>query len=44
VYVKNTGEVLKARAAMKKAVRAYFDSEGFTEVTTPIALPFPNLE
>jgi lysyl-tRNA synthetase class 2 len=44
VYVKNTGEVLKARAAMKKAVRAYFDSEGFTEVTTPIALPFPNLD
>jgi len=37
-------EVLKARAAMEKAVRAYFDMEGFMEVTTPIALPFPNLD
>jgi lysyl-tRNA synthetase class 2 len=29
---------------MAKAVRAYFDSEGFVEVTTSIALPFPNLD
>jgi len=29
---------------MEMAVRAHFDSEGFVEVTTPSALPFPNLD
>jgi lysyl-tRNA synthetase class 2 len=29
---------------MEKAVRDYFDSEGFLEVTTPAALPCPNLD
>jgi len=29
---------------MEKAVRAYFDAQGFTEVRTPVALPFPNLD
>ncbi len=37
-------ELLESRAAMEKAVRDYFDSEGFLEVTTPAALPCPNLD
>lgn len=44
MHVKTTEGVLKARAAMEEAVRAYFNSEGFVEVTTPVALPFPNLD
>ncbi len=42
--IKNLQQVLRARAAMEKAVRAYFTAEGFVEVTTPIALPHPNLD
>jgi lysyl-tRNA synthetase class 2 len=37
-------EILEARAAMERAVRDYFDDEGFLEVTTPAALPHPNLD
>ena len=37
-------EVLESRAALEKAVRDYFDNEGFLEVTTPAALPCPNLD
>ena len=37
-------EILEARAAMEKAVRDYFDSEGFLEVTTPVMVPHPNLD
>jgi lysyl-tRNA synthetase class 2 len=36
--------ILEARAAMEGAVRDYFDSEGFVEVTTPVAVPHPNLD
>ncbi|UCG39289.1 MAG: EF-P lysine aminoacylase GenX, partial [bacterium] len=35
---------LEARAALEEAVRAYFRDEGFVEVTTPVALPSPNLD
>lgn len=41
---KTTREILKARARMENAVRAYFNGEGFVEVTTPAALMFPNLD
>jgi len=41
---KNLQQVLEARAAMEEAVRAYFAGEGFVEVTTPVALPHPNLD
>lgn len=41
---KTTRELLKARARMDHAVRAYFNGEGFLEVTTPAALRFPNLD
>ncbi|MDT8396103.1 MAG: EF-P lysine aminoacylase EpmA [bacterium] len=37
-------QVLESRAAMERAVRDFFDSEGFLEVTTPAALPCPNLD
>ena len=36
--------VLKARAAMVGAIRAYFSGRGFMEVATPLALPHPNLD
>jgi len=36
--------VLEARAAMEEAVRAWFNEEGFVQVTTPIAVPHPNLD
>ncbi len=42
--VKTTRERLKARARMNYAVRAYFNGEGFVEVTTTAALRFPNLD
>ncbi len=41
---KTTREILKARARLENAVRAYFNGEGFVEVTTPAALLFPNLD
>lgn len=41
---KTTREILKARARMETAVRAYFNGEGFIEVTTPAALLYPNLD
>jgi lysyl-tRNA synthetase class 2 len=37
-------DILEARAAIEKAVRVYFDDEGFVEVTTPVAVPHPNLD
>jgi len=36
--------LLRARSAMEAAIRAWFDGRGFTEVTTPVALPHPNLD
>jgi elongation factor P--(R)-beta-lysine ligase len=36
--------VLRARAAMEAAVRSHFTAAGFLEVTTPVALPHPNLD
>lgn len=36
--------ILEARAAMEEAVRAYFNEEGFVEVTTPSVVPHPNLD
>lgn len=36
--------VIKARAAMEEAVRVWFNDEGFVQVTTPIAVPHPNLD
>ena len=36
--------ILEARAAMEEAVRAYFNEEGFVEVTTPAVVPHPNLD
>jgi len=37
-------DILDARAAMEDAVRAYFNEEGFVEVTTPVVIPHPNLD
>jgi lysyl-tRNA synthetase class 2 len=37
-------EVLESRAALERAVRDYFDGEGFLEITTPAVLPCPNLD
>jgi len=36
--------LLGARQACEAAVRAWFTGRGFTEVTTPVALPHPNLD
>jgi lysyl-tRNA synthetase class 2 len=36
--------LLEGRARMMRAVRAYFDAEGFLEVETPIAVPSPGLD
>jgi lysyl-tRNA synthetase class 2 len=36
--------ILEARAAIKEAVRVYFDGEGFVEVATPVAVSHPNLD
>jgi len=36
--------ILETRAAVKWAVRTWFDEEGFVEVTTPVAVPHPNLD
>ena len=36
--------ILEARAAMEKAVRAYFNDEGFVEVATPAIVQHPNLD
>jgi len=36
--------ILEARAAMEEAVRAYFNEEGFVEVTTHAVVPHPNLD
>ncbi len=44
MHVQSINRVLHARAALEGAVRAYFNGEGFLEVTTPAALPFPNLD
>ncbi len=35
---------LRARAAVLKAVRAYFDERAFLEVETPLAVPSPGLD
>lgn len=36
--------ILEARAAMEEAVRAWFEDEGFVEVTTPVTVPHLNLD
>jgi lysyl-tRNA synthetase class 2 len=40
----NLRSILEARAAMEEAVRAYFDEEGFVEVTTQVVVRHPNLD
>lgn len=37
-------EKLKARAAVRSAVRSYFDERAFLEVETPLAVPSPGLD
>lgn len=37
-------KALKAREAMDAAVRSFFQGRGFTEISTPLATPFPNLD
>ncbi len=36
--------LLRARSAMEAAVRSFFAARGFLEVSTPAALPHPNLD
>lgn len=36
--------ILEARTAIEEAVRAYFNDEGFVEVTTPALIEHPNLD
>ena len=41
---KDLRKVIHARMAINEAVRAYFAGESFLEVTTPVAVPYPNLD